>query len=146
MEDVYSQQLEIMNNNTIYFPQLQGSKPEIFLILMLLVSFCENKRGNQEDINFWMVALLASCFSKTWCVSICSYHLLFSTVSSFSCRSKWGWEQLGQRSLHRGSWAGGLSTGHGEEGVWELRLPAGLPAHPLFGRGNRLGHGHTAHQ
>ncbi|KAK1327545.1 hypothetical protein QTO34_013047 [Cnephaeus nilssonii] len=53
----------------------------------------------------------------------------------------WGRQQLGQGPLHRGRRAGGLRPGRGAEGGRELRLPAGLSADPLAGRGHGSGMG-----
>jgi hypothetical protein len=51
-----------------------------------------------------------------WGITICCPN----TWSLFVCRPKWSWKQLGQGPLHRGSRAGGLCFGCGEERGREL--------------------------
>lgn len=74
------------------------------------------------------------------------YSLECLKTLTFSFRSEWCWKQLGQGSLHRGSWAGGLSPGCGPQRIRELWLPAGFPAHPLTWWRNWIWYGNPAHQ
>lgn len=77
----------------------------------------------------------------TW-ISLTAQHFWFHRC----CRTDRCRKQLGERALHRRGRASGLSAGHCEEGVWALRLPPGLSAHPLTGRWHRLRHGYAANQ
>ena len=59
--------------------------------------------------------------------------------------SEWSWQQLGQRSLHRGRRTNWFCFGCRTQGVGELWLSAGIPTYTLTRWRYWIRYGHSAH-